>query len=125
MSPFIPDRRWDYGDAIPERVGRHLRGSDTVLAIGTTGGVHYEWLNRELTEALGLGKRVLLAVDPEIAVPPGLEPHAVRIDRQNFAKTVELVAGHMEQMKLEKEQNRLFTWLAVGGILAMLLSSKE
>ena len=123
-SPFIPDRDWDPKREIPDRIESHLKEADYFLAIATSSGFHFEWLNREVQEAKKEKRPLLLVVDREIKVPPKLTP--IRIDRMNPAKTVHQVAEHLEKYRKDKDTKQLLTWLGVGGILFLLfLGSKE
>ena len=125
LHPYVPDRRWDPLNSIPERIRRAIKDADCVVVMGTRYGMHNEWLNRELEETLRQNKKPLLVADPEIQIEPHFEQYKISIDRSNFPKTIQEAARLIESIKLKKAQNKLLTWLVVGGLLFLLFREEK
>ncbi len=121
ISCFIPDRRWNATEDLPERIRTSLKDADAVLVIASEHGVHYDWLNRELDAALALSKKnIVFLANGNVKIHESWKPHVVYIDRGNSAHTISLITRKLEDMKLAKEQETALTWLAVGGALFLL-----
>lgn len=125
MDPIIPDRRWQ-SIAPPPRITQLLAGLDAFVLIATSAGRDLEWVNRELSTALELGlksQNVISVIDPHIQ-PPGTGV-VVILNRANLRWTIEEVAKVLEQFQLQRTQQNLLAGLIVGGLIALVLASKE
>ncbi len=125
MQPIVPDRRWDY-HALPARISELLRGLDAFVAVATLSGQHSEWVNAELAEALRMGlnqQRIISVVDQGIPHPDA--GRVVIIRRDNFQQTVEETAAMLQQVQLEQTQRNLLVGLVLGGLLALLLATRQ
>jgi hypothetical protein len=121
ISCFIPDRKWASTEDLPERIKANLKDADAVLVIASEHGVHYSWLKRELEMAVVLSKKnIVFLADKGVKVHESWKPYLKRIDRNNSAHTITLITEKLEALKLTKEQNTAFTWLAVGAVLFLL-----
>jgi len=121
---FIADRDWDPKGEIPVHVLPNLRGADYVLAIATSDGFQLEWLNREVSAASVEKKPALIVADRGLEIPAGLTQ--IQIDRDNPATTVRQVAEHLERFGRDRETKKSLAWIAVGGLLfLLLLGTKE
>jgi hypothetical protein len=121
---FIANRDWDPKSEIPDRILPHLREADHVLAIATSGGFQLEWLNREVAVAAVEKKPALIVADRGLEIPSGLAQ--IQIDRDNPATTVRQVAEYLERFGRDRETKKSLAWIAVGGLLfLLLLGSKE
>lgn len=122
-APVIPDRDWDPKGEIPERILLPLSNADYVLAIATSSGLHWQWLNRELREGAGMGKPLLVIADRGIRIPPGM--NQIRIDRTNPARTISEASKHLEKFGRDKQTKELLTWFGIGGLLFLLFLGRE
>ena len=125
MQPIVPDRRWQRVTP-PPRITELLGGLDAFVIIATRLGGDLERVNAELSEAVRLGlkpENVVSVVDEGIE-PPQWGP-VITIDRYNFRATMEQVVGTLERFQLDRTQRNLLGALIVGGLVALLLASKE
>lgn len=121
ITHFVPDRKWDPKNDLPERIKANLKEADAVVVIASNYGIHYDWLNKELKTALEMKKeKIIILADREVDIDKSYQSHIVHIDRNNFAKTVANISQKLEKMKLAKKQNEALTWLTVGGVLFLL-----
>ncbi|MGB3479512.1 MAG: toll/interleukin-1 receptor domain-containing protein [bacterium] len=129
ITCYIPDRKWMPNNEIPAHISTQLKDADAVLVIASDQGVHYDWLNKELEAAIAFSKKnIVFLADQNVKIHKSWKPHLVYIDRNNSAHTISRITGKLEKMKLEKEQNKALTWLAVGGalfLLFLILSGKD
>lgn len=125
MEPIIPDRRWS-PDAPPARIAQLLKGADAFVSLATFAGQDISWVNRELDEVLRLGLRPqnLVSVIDEGLTPPSTG-EVVIIDRTNFDRTITKAGAILERLQLERTQRNLLAGLVLGGLIALLLASKD
>ncbi len=86
-----------------------------------------EWVKAELSTALRLGlkpENVVSVVDEGIDVP-WASGSVITIDRSDFQTTMEQVVGTLARLQLDRNQRNLLGALIVGGLVALLLASKE
>jgi hypothetical protein len=102
-----------------------LAGLDAFVVIATSAGRDLEWINRELSSAVKLGlksQNVISVIDPSIQ-PPGTGVVVV-LDRTNLRWTEEVVKV-LEKFQLQRTQQNLLAGLIVGGLIALILASKD
>ena len=124
MEPIIPDRRWQ-SITPPPRIMQLLAGLDAFVVIATSAGQDLELVNRELSTALELGlksQNVISVIDQSIQ-PPGAGV-VVILDRTNLRWTEEVVKV-LEKFQLQRTQQNLLAGLIVGGLIALILASKD
>ncbi len=125
MDPIIPDRQWSF-DLLPARIQQLLKGLDAFVAVATFEGTHLPWLNAELSAALNLGmdtRRIVSVVDHGLDTPP--VGQKVIIDRANFDTTITNTLALLEQLQIDRTQKNLLAGLVLGGLMALLLASRE
>jgi len=125
MEPIIPDRQWP-PDAPPVRIAQLLKGLHAFVAVATLPGPYIPWVNRELEEGLRLGlnpQNVVSVIDEGVKPPSAGE--VVVIDRTNFDKTIGKAVRILEHLQLERTQRNVLAGLILGGLIALLLASKE
>lgn len=121
ITYFVPDRKWEPKNDLPERIKANLKEADAVVVIASDSGIHYDWLNKELTTAVEMKKdKIIILADPRVNIDKSWQPYVVNINRDNFAKTTADISQKLEEMKLAKEQNEALTWLTVGSVLFLL-----
>jgi hypothetical protein len=79
-----------------------------------------------LAQGLQLGlnaQNVVSVIDAGLAPPP--TEHVVVIDRTNFDRTISEAVRILERLQLERTQRNLLAGLVLGGLIALLLASKE
>jgi len=102
-----------------------LAGLDAFVVIATSAGQDLELVNRELSTALELGlksQNVISVIDQSIQ-PPGAGV-VVILDRTNLRWTEEVVKV-LEKFQLQRTQQNLLAGLIVGGLIALILASKD
>jgi len=102
-----------------------LAGLDAFVVIATSPGQDLERVNRELSTALELGlksQNVISVIDQSIQ-PPGAGV-VVILDRTNLRWTEEVVKV-LEKFQLQRTQQNLLAGLIVGGLIALILASKD
>ena len=125
MEPIIPDRRWQPA-AAPVRVVQLLNNLHAFVAVATLSGQHLAWVNAELAQGLQLGlnaQNVVSVIDAGLAPPP--TGQVVVIDRTNFDRTISEAVRILERLQLEQTQRNLLAGLVLGGLIVLLLASKE
>lgn len=125
MEPILPDRRWQPGPP-PARIQQSLRGLDAFVAVATHSGQHLEWVNAELAAAMTLGlkpQNLVSMVDEGLLVPPAGE--VVTINRSDFQTTMRQAVGILERLQMDQRQRNLLAGLLLGGLIAILLASRE
>lgn len=125
MEPIVSDRLWA-PDAPPSRIVQALKGIDAFVAIATSSGSNLEWVNTELAEAVRLGLSpgaVVSAVDSGVAPPA--TGKVLKIDRANLPETIAKTSATLDQLQLERNQKNLLAGLLLGGLVALLLASKD
>lgn len=125
MDPIIPDRQW-HVDLLPARIQQFLKGLDAFVAVATFEGTHLPWLNAEVSAALNLGtdpNRIVSVVDHGLDTPP--IGQKVTIDRANFDATISNTVARLEQLQIDRTQKNLLAGLVLGGLMALLLTSRE
>ncbi len=126
LQPIVPDRRWQRV-APPPRIAQLLEGLDAFVIVATRLGEEMEWVKAELSTALRLGlkpENVVSVVDEGIDVP-WASGSVITIDRSDFQTTMEQVVGTLARLQLDRNQRNLLGALIVGGLVALLLASKE
>jgi len=125
MEPIIPDRRWP-PDEPPARIQQFLKGLDAFVTVATLGGEYIAWVTSELSTALALGmnpQKIVSVVDQGVQVPE--VGHVVIIDRSNFDVTISKTVEILEQLQMDRTQRNLLAGLVLGGLMALLLASRE
>lgn len=125
MEPIVPDRRWQ-AVMPPPRIAQLLTNLDAFVVMATILGQDLEWVKRELSAALqsGLNPQNVVSVVDQGITPP-LAGAVLTIDRSNLAETVAEAVRVLERLQLERSQQNLLAGLVVGGLVALLLASKE
>lgn len=125
MEPIVPDRRWQ-AVMPPPRIAQLLTNLDAFVVVATILGQDLEWVNRELSAALqsGLNPQNVVSVVDQGITPP-LTGAVLTINRSNLAETVVEAVRVLERLQLERSQQNLLAGLVVGGLVALLLASKE
>jgi hypothetical protein len=125
MQPIVADRRWSPA-APPARIVQLLQGLDAFVVIATLEGTQESWVNAELDTALHTGlsaQAVVSVVDAGIEVPT--TDHVVTIDRNNLAGTISRAVEILAGLKLGQDQRNVLAGLLLGGLAALLLSSRD
>jgi len=108
------------------RIAQLLKGLHAFVAVATLPGPYIPWVNRELEEGLRLGlnpQNVVSVIDEGVKPPSAGE--VVVIDRTNFDKTIGKAVRILEHLQLERTQRNVLAGLILGGLIALLLASKE
>lgn len=131
MEPILPDRRWQ-AVMPPPRLAQLLTNLDAFVVVATILGQDLECVNRELSAALqsGLNPQNVVSVVDQGITPPLTEAVLITeavltINRSNLAETVAEAVRVLERLQLERSQQNLLVGLVVGGLVALLLASKE
>lgn len=125
IEPIVPDRRWQ-AVMPPPRIAQLLTNLDAFVVVATSLGQDLEWVNRELSVALQSGlnpQNVISAVDQ--GIEPPVTGAMLTINRDNLAETVAEAVRVLERLQLQRSQQNLLAGLIVGGLVALLLASKE
>lgn len=125
MEPVMVDRRWS-PDAPPARILEFLKGLDAFVVIATASGGDLAWVNSELAAAIrsGLNPQAVVSVIDEGVTPPTPE-RVVTIDRLGLPETITRTVKILEQLHLGRNQRNLLAGLLLGGVVAVLLASKD
>jgi hypothetical protein len=121
MQPYIPDRNWNPGEQLPERIASALREVDVCVAVATQFGTQLPWVNAELAGAAA-GRAPLIAM-LDSSLPPqdqSIENARVPITRHDLPGTLARVLQSIEQVRLQQTQKSALTWLVIGGLLFLL-----
>lgn len=125
MEPIIPDRRW-LAATPPARIQQLLRGLDAFVAVATLSGQHIDWVNAELAAAMSLGMKaqnLVSVIDDGVVVPSAGQ--VVTIHRGDFQTTMRQAVGILEALQMDQTQRNLLAGLVLGGLIALLLGSRE
>lgn len=126
MEPIVWDRAWDPATP-PARIVQLLTGIDALVAIATVSGTHIDWINTELEEALrsGLNRENVISVLDEQVTPPPVGA-VVKINRYEISSTIQETVDILERLHhIGQNQKTLLAGLILGGLAALLLTSKE
>ena len=125
MEPIVWDRGWAPG-ALPARIAQLLKELDAFVAIATVSGGHVDWINAELAEALrsGLNPENVVSVVDEGVTPPSTGA-VVKINRDDLSSTIRESVEILGRLQVGRNQKNLLAGLILGGLAALLLTSKE
>lgn len=125
MEPIIPDRRWP-PDTPPARIQQLLQGLDAFVVVATLFGQHIDWVNAELATAKRLGMKaenLVSVIDKGVIVPSMGE--VVTINRMDVQATIAQAVQKLERLQIDQAQRNLLAALLLGGLVALLLASRE
>jgi hypothetical protein len=125
MEPIVTDRRWS-PEAPPARILQFLKGLDAFVVIATESGRDLPWVNNELSVAIqsGLNAQAVVSVVDEGVTPPPTG-RVITIDRLQLPETIRRTVEILEQLNLERNQRNLLAGLLLGGLVALVLASKD
>ena len=125
MDPIVWDRAWDPAMP-PARVTQLLNGLNAFVAIATVSGSHIEWINTELAEALrsGLNQENVISVLDEQVTPPSVGA-VVKINRSDLSSTIQETVEILGRLHVGRNQKTLLAGLILGGLAALLLTSRD
>jgi len=118
---YIPDRDWDPGGQLPERIFAALSEADVCVAVATRFGRQLAWISAEIAGA-SLKPIPLIAI-LDSSLPPQdsrIESARVTITRDDLPGTIARAAQAIENVRIEQNQKAALTWLVIGGLLFML-----
>ncbi len=125
MEPIVPDRRWS-PDSPPARIAQPLKNLGAFVVIATVGGKDLAWVNAELSVGVQQGMNPVNVVSVvDVGIAPPSTGRMVTIDRANLPTTITEAVNVLEQIQLEQTQRNLLAGLVLGGLVALVLASKD
>lgn len=127
---YIAERDWQFGESLPDKIERAIRGCDHFVAFWTKGGAYSQFVNQEIGFARASEKPRVYVVEKGQPVRGfDVDKEYVPLDRENAQEAIgTLNAFLVEQMRhklareeeKQRQEEQKKMWLAIIGIVGLI-----